>query len=272
MKTTLLDNAENNATKLYRKVAEGPEDLRALARIRDNIALLQSLVPDMAPEVIEENEEVLLIKAARGNTYGAEPAVPVYESQPWIMDAVLAQLDQLQVAGPTGGPSSGERIALLRHILRPLRFGVSVPLPLVGPFLSLTFRSHDWVLTHGDLHTRNIVVDNVAQEITLIDWENFALRPRYYDEYRLAFHRCVPVYEMTWQREFLQQCFQDQPRGELISTQALALAVLYYYYGKEPQRDQSAELLRVRSAVRHQNMMLLANRANWEKWLDWVRA
>lgn len=272
MKTSLVPRAEQASGYLCLKVAEGPQDQKLLARIRDNLAFLQTYLPDMAPQIVEESADRLLFVAWEGTTFHSEQAAGVYESRPWIVDAVLAQLDRLQACEAKSRPLVLDQVRFLRPWARAWRHRIRLPLRAQRAFFSLVVRDLPWVLSHGNLSTWNIVVNESKQEVAMIDWEELAWRPKFCDEFSLAFHRCVPVDAMTWERSLLRKRLPLEDSAHQASSllHTVALECLAYHYLQEVLRsrigpDDEAKKHRVR--IRYENLMCLVEPANWDKWL-----
>jgi hypothetical protein len=275
MKTVLLPRDEQGLPTLCLKAAEEPRDFVRLTRLRANLARLRGCVPEMAPEILEEGPESILFIAWTGATFNSEQAPPIYESQPWILDSVLVQLDRLQACVSGSRLAAGDRLGLLRQLVRPLRSGLVLPWIVQRHFVPLLISQRRWVLTHGDLTEWNIVVDQASHSTALIDWEALAFRPRYYDEFALAFHRCTPVYDMTWQRTLLSKRFLSLPHPfqSASSNHAVAVAALCFHYWQDVRRVRAAKDAtepRRRLAIRYENLAHLADRSHWERWLGWL--
>jgi Ser/Thr protein kinase RdoA (MazF antagonist) len=244
-----------------------------LAKIRENVLFLQRFVPELAPKMLEEGADRVLLTAWEGSTFNSEEAARVYPTLPWIVGAILARLDRLQSCKVGPSPLVVNKLRFLRHLARTWKSRAKIPLRIQGQFLSVVTKDLDWVLSHGDLTEWNIVVNRSRQSVALIDWEELALRPRFYDEFLLAFHRCVPIEEMTWQRALLRQrsLSELQSASEAASLQAVALACLTFLYQQEVRRLRvaagSKEQER-KSEIRRENLLWLAEASNWTSWLD----
>ena len=277
MKTVLLPSTEGASGNLCLKVAEDAWDRRRLARTRTNLAFLRRSLPEVAPEIIDDGEDKLVTSAWEGTTFNSEQAPAVYESLPWIIDAILTQLDKLQSCAVDSVSLISHKLRFLGLLLRPWKSGVRLPLAVQRQLLSLPGKSREWVLSHGDLTEWNIVVDRAGRSVAFIDWEELAFRPWCYDELFLAFHRCTSVDEMTWQRSLLKERLlsQDDAGRKVDKLHAVALGALTFHYVQDVQRVRSNPddpERRQRLRVRQENLSYLTEGSNWQSWIDWVLA
>jgi hypothetical protein len=241
------------------------------------LAFLRRSLPEVAPEIIDEGEDKLVTSAWEGTTFNSEQAPAVYESLPWIIDAILTQLDKLQACTADSVSLISHKLRFLSLLLRPWKSGVRLPLTVQRQLLSLAGRGREWVLSHGDLTEWNIVVDRAGRSVAFIDWEELAFRPWCYDEFFLAFHRCTPVDQMTWQRSLLREriLLQDDADRKADQLHAVALAGLTFHRVRELQRVQSTPddpERQQRLKVRQENLSYLTEQSNWKNWIDWVLA
>lgn len=138
----------------------------------------------------------------------------------WV-PMVMAQLVTLQQAGEAGRSALKRRYSRFKSLLhrllpsviaQALREGVSgIELTFFIFLIRVTARLPR-VLSHGDLHRNNVLIDTQQQQVALIDWDRWAYLP-------LGFDAALLLRGLPWTDvEALTEKSVDQQLGALVFT------------------------------------------------------
>ncbi|MEL7615001.1 phosphotransferase [Vreelandella titanicae] len=138
----------------------------------------------------------------------------------WV-PMVMAQLVTLQQAGEAGRSALKRRYSRFKSLLhrllpsviaQALREGVSgIELTFFIFLMRVTARLPR-VLSHGDLHRNNVLIDTQQQQVALIDWDRWAYLP-------LGFDAALLLRGLPWTDvEALTEKSVDQQLGALVFT------------------------------------------------------
>lgn len=161
----------------------------------------------------------------------------------WV-PMVMAQLVTLQQAGEAGRSALKRRYSRFKSLLhRLLPSVIAQALREGGSRIELTFfvflmrvtARLPRVLSHGDLHRNNVLIDTQQQQVALIDWDRWAYLP-------LGFDVALLLRGLPWTAvETLAEKRVDQQLGALVFTYLFQCLDVAHFI-----RSEEAAQLRVR--------------------------
>lgn len=174
---------------IWAKVAFARGEKAAIADYHANIITPYGLpAPQLltqAPNGTPLPEQVIFFEYAQGHNYKSPLRLSVEERQ-----KVLATLTTLHGIAPLSGRRSFLfRLTVKQNLYRLITHFVNDTLRSCSPRRIRLMTSMLWqlarlprVLSHGDMHSSNVILDHQAETITVIDWDHLGMRPTGYDE------------------------------------------------------------------------------------------
>jgi hypothetical protein len=273
-----------NENGLIVKKAESTYDKKMLLKIANNIDFINHNFPEFMQEVVYVKEYEVGLRAAPGTCLFAPEAFIEYPQNEWIVESIISYLNRIQKEPVMKFSGLFTRMDLIKPFIKGLLVGCRYPLELMKHIVAILVGNHRWVYSHGDFTENNFAIDYEQQSVWIIDWENFGIRPKYYDDFYLIFHHCIPILDMGWQAVFINKKLKSDTIDQLLKKETHSVAIyvlflLYYFETFRIQRPEkvvrtgkfpgkSTDYFEQRALTRYNNLVYLLSFDNWISWIS----
>jgi len=286
MKTQLVLQDISFRCDICVKKAENKHDKKKIKILAEKIFIINKKFPELFIEILYWGADIIVLRALPGKCFPSKDAFLLYPQNEWIINSIITKLAYIQSVTPTSFCEFIQKYRILKLIGKGVLHGCKLHPSLIKHITYILFGKFEWVYSHGDFTEYNLAIDFNTKTVNLVDWETFDIRPKYYDDFLLIFHYCVPLTDQSWQLDFAKKKFGLEPLEKLLSNEFYSMAViaLYYLYaldfyrsknikntiksGKFPGKD--INYFKQRASIRYENLSHMLYRKNWKQWvLSW---
>lgn len=268
METKIIETFE---IPLVIKCAECKEDINKLNTIYRNIQYVNSQYPYLSQRVLKFSGNILLLEGFKGISFDSRSACDVFRDDR-ILEQIIMILRNFRKNKHSNISPYKKLSFFFKPVIQSLSWGKKLPpYRVLKSILTLLLSEVKWCDSHGDFTTYNMIIDQ-HKVLHLIDWEEFNVRPKYYDLFTLVFNQCIPIERLSWQKKLLFKYFIEENISEvdLHYIQNITIFVLLKYYlleiyRKKNWRKRSVQLkypgcdlfyFEQRAKVRYENLLL----------------